>query len=287
MTQAYVFIIDSLCGGGAQRVVVTLANEFARRKLNVHVVVTEDENVFELDKHIKYYVLNKRIKKTKIKFLYRKKLSDNLRRYINLLEKKHKVIIYTNLERSHFICHLADINAFYVIHSSLSQNIAMRKKDFYSKLMSKRKFESMYEGKKIICVSNGVKNDLVDNFFFYPSSLNVIYNPFEIDKIKKMSEKKIDLPINEPFVLSVATLKDQKRIDITVESFAKANLNAKLLFLGINNDSDKLKIYGIADLYDIKDKIVFVNWTDNPSDYKKSRFGTIDFGFRSIWKYYR
>ncbi len=266
MEKAVVFIIDSLCGGGAQRVVVTLANEITDTGIKVFIIATEDENDFEIKKEIDYLVLNdkKNNEKNKIKFLYRKNLSDKLKNIINKIKEKYKVTIFTNLERSHYITHLADIEAYYVIHSLLSQNIKMRKKNPYGQLMSKRKFNAIYEGKKLICVSQGVKKDIEDNFLFKPSLLKVIYNPFNFEEIRKKANEKTYFQAEEKYVLSIATFKPQKRLDLTIESFAKANVNSKLIFLGINEENEKNRLLEIAKNFDISDKIGFANWTENP-----------------------
>ena len=47
------FIIPSMTGGGAERVISVLANEFVSRKIDVKILMTAgDDNVYQLDKRI-------------------------------------------------------------------------------------------------------------------------------------------------------------------------------------------------------------------------------------------
>jgi hypothetical protein len=56
---------------------------------------------------------------------------------------------------------------------------------FLKGLMKKIKIKNLYSGLNLIAVSEGVKNDALENIKIKPKSIRVIYNIIDIDTLRK------------------------------------------------------------------------------------------------------
>lgn len=101
-----------------------------------------------------------------------------------------------------------------------------------------------------------------------PKTLTVINNPCDIERVKFLSEQEVELP-EYPYVLGVGRLTKQKRFDVLIRAYHKANIkNHKLVILGEGNQRGKLEKL-ITEL-ELTDYVVMPGFVSNPYPWYKN-----------------
>ncbi len=228
-------VLPNLASGGAERLAVSLANDWLNRGFNVDLVLLSIENEPFLD------LLDKRI------FIVDLKV-DRLRNAIfplkNYFKSSKPDVIWSGLWPLTAISIVSwilsgKIGRIYTIdHNQLS--ISTVKKLKISKYIVKLITRLLYPfATGNMTVSEGVKRDLVNLTKLPEKSIRVIYNPAARGIGKKTSfspEIKKKLWGDDPgkCIISVGSLKDQKNFKLLIESFAslKKEIKATLIILG-------------------------------------------------------
>ena len=80
-----------------------------------------------------------------------------------------------------------------------------------------RRYLKLYS-KKIISVSEGVKNDLVKNLGLESKDITTIYNPVDKDRLRELADK-YEPFVKDPYLLHSGRFAFQKRHDILLDAF--------------------------------------------------------------------
>ncbi len=265
----------SLHGGGAERVISELSNNFVKDGHDVDIFLWEDINVYSLDKKINIYIsdMPKILKITHNLLL---KLLGNLAYlitsplFIYFLKKKleikkyDKIYIHSLASILQFL-YLKNNNSFNVFHSVKSE-LLLKNRSFISKWKNKFVINLAGRIKKNICVSNGIAVDLNDSFGI---SAKVIYNPFNINAIKsKSKELNVNLSKYGNYILNIGRLdkiKNQHEIILAFNS-VKYKYDS-LLILG--DGPEKENLIKIINELNIADKVFLLGFKSNPYIYIK------------------
>ena len=95
---------------------------------------------------------------------------------------------------------------------------------------------------KIICLSNGVKKDFLDNFSKLKKKISVVYNPININEIHKLSYEKILTKDNSKFkIISIGRLVKQKNFSNLIRAFEVVQSEVKKIHLIIIGDGYEKK----------------------------------------------
>lgn len=136
----------------------------------------------------------------------------------------------------------------------------------------------------IIAVSEGVRQELIQEFNVRPNIIKVIYNPNDIEKIESLVTEHVDDKwFNEetPIIFNLGRLTEQKGHWHLIRAFARVReqINCRLVIRG---DGD-LKPYLRALTYEmgLNDDVMFLEWVDNP--YKYMSKSTL-FVSSSLWE---
>jgi len=120
----------------------------------------------------------------------------------------------------------------------------------------------------IVAISKGVKEDLIKTLKLPQEKVKVIYNPLDIDKIKRMAKEEINHPwlVNKeyPVIINVGRLIYQKGQDILLKAFKIVNekIESRLIVLGEGPLLNELK--NLTKQLNIEDKVDFVGFQKNP-----------------------
>ena len=124
----------------------------------------------------------------------------------------------------------------------------------------------------VIAVSNLVKNDLISSFRIKDDKIKVIYNPYDLEKIRKLASEEIEIEYQEifkfPTIITVGRLSKQKGQWHLIRAFKKVKevlSDVKLVILGQGELEDYLKKLAI-DLGLEKD-VHFLGFQKNPFKY--------------------
>ena len=277
------FIVDSLSGGGAERVVLNLSQAIIELGHQVHIIILENKINYEIS-HISasLHILTENKKLSGNKYWNKVLIARELKKMVNDLEFKHGEfdLIVSNLEDSDKTSSMAKLNNLYhCYHTSMQQFLAQKTKNkkYYNYLFRKLKEHSrhkyLYNNSDMIAVSKGVMSDILD-FGVKPKTIIPIYNPFNFNEIRrnsKISEAKIP---REKYIINVARFGPQKRHDILIKAYAKSNLKHKLVLMGKTDkpaDEDNLnKIKKLINDLGLKNQVIFPGFVTNPYPWIKN-----------------
>ena len=264
-------IINNLAGGGAERVVVNLARMFQARGIDVHIFILEDTISYDVG-GLNIHKITKQKQKTK---LFKK---NGKKEWVKLLEKAIKEIEFDGVKFDALFSNLPladrvvtrlnlDNNIYYIIHTTYSLELMELKKrgEFVRAFRRKRDFKKLYKNKDLICVSQGICDDLT-NVGIKPRSNRVIYNPFDTDMINKSGEEMPeDLPI-EDYMIHVGAFRKEKRHDILLEAYAKLDNPPKLILMCKYHEG----LEKLINKFNLNGKVEIFGFHSNPYPYIKN-----------------
>ncbi|MCK4560824.1 MAG: glycosyltransferase [Calditrichia bacterium] len=268
-----VILINSLEKGGAERVVLTLLK-------NINVRDTDSFYLFLLEDNIKYEIPNKvqvviggRFHNTNIlKLLQIPLLAIKLKRIcrkyqistvLSFLERSNFTNVLSRLLGSAHKCIISERNTPSFVYQSQSL------KDKINRFL----IRSMYShADQIVTVSDGVSQDLVENFSIPKDIITKINNPYEIDNIHYLSKEMIDEEWlnNDAYqtIINVGSLTKQKGHDILVKAFARLIHkfeNLRLIIIG--EGMERQSILSLIKELRIEDFVKLTGLKENPYAY--------------------
>jgi len=260
MPKNILFIIDSLAAGGAEKVVLTLANRMVNLGHMVTIITADNITEYNISFNVSVYSLN--FKKSRWEATYNK-FGKKLKHLVNKLESQQGRfdLVTVHLQKAHRLTAIARIpNAYYCIHSTISQ-ASLSGRSGIRLFLKRHKLKSLLDNRDIITVSTGIQHDLINNVGIKPNSIITIYNPLDFEKIKKLAQEPNPFE-NENYIIHVGRLTSSKRHDILLKAYAKSNIKEKLLLLGDGPLKENIKKQA-SDL-GIDRKIIFAGFHQNP-----------------------
>ncbi len=261
-----VMFIDSLRGGGAELVTLALARSFVELGHSVHIVIMRDLCIFDDElEGIHVHAVEEGLDRLKGGVLSRWLFARKLSRKYKQLKREYGAF---QLKLSHmpfpnFITKKAGIeNVIAVVHNNFSNSL--KGMSFIKKLSRIRKFRNTYENRKVVCVSQGVADDLKQTLNLRREPV-VIYNPYMIDEIKRLSHMKTELLPEKDYIIHVGRfIVAHKRQDLLVEAFEKIidKVDVDLVFVGSGEHEDDIK--AMVKAKGIDKRVHFLGWQKNP-----------------------
>ncbi len=257
-------IATNLAGSGAEKVVLHLAEMFKKQGDEVHIFLLEDVISYDV-KEAKIHILSKDRSIYKLfKGFGDKLLARKLKSMIAVIEQKGQKfdLFLSNLPAADRVAVKADLpHCRYLIHTSYSMELReFRQRGQMSRAARKEKlYRSLYEGKDLIAVSEGIKEDL-DKMGIGYHSCEVIYNPFDIEAIRELGEEEILHEIEGEYLLSASAFRPVKRYDILLEAYSLLKDPPPLKLL-CNHDS---RLEKMIDELGIKGRVEILGFTKNP-----------------------
>ena len=249
-----IIFINSLKGGGAEQVILNLANAFCEKKYEVILISIYKNNNFS-NKKIKYlFLINKTEQEINIfnKLFFLFLLPFKLRKVV----KKYSdyCLFLSNLPLSNYIAWIAGIEKHYaVIHSILSKK--------YNKYVVSC-LRKIFDNKKFIAVANGIKEDLLNNFDVSDKNIKVIYNLIDFNTINLL--KKEEINFNKKYILHVGRFVHLKRHDILIKAYNKLSLKNEYDLVLLGEGPLKKDIQLLVNQLNLNDKVHFLGWKENP-----------------------
>jgi len=277
-------IVRSLKIGGMERVAVNLSEAFANAGDEAHLIYFKDKKrAFTPKKsvHFHHFNLDRALDLTVIGFVLRvfSKLLNGVFRgtyfiYSGLLfapvfkyklkklEKeygKFDLIIMRGHGTFELIWPFKDARVVQMVESVFIK-YGSSLDDFYIKCV--------YSGKNLVGVSSGVKEkieEVLEITSVKAKSVHVVYNPLDIETIKKKSDEyKPD--INQNYIVSVGRITPNKNISFLLESYKYARVNhhlaLPLVLVGDGHDMPNIRLK-IKEL-DLEPYVITLGLLDNP-----------------------
>ena len=260
------FVIPSLGGGGAERIVVLLLEYIDKQKYEPVLLAFESVTKYQIQgcDNLKIIGLNKRSKISNIT------LPFTLARVIR--KEKPDVILsfmnYANLITS--VAKLLSINSNYFIqsdHNNLTELMKMGRYGVVRSLITRLLYKI---GDNRICVSMGVEKDLCDNWGVKQSKCLTIHNPVDYQNI----QRSLIEPVNEPWfdedipvIIACGRLSAQKNYPMLLNAFSLLvdNIEVRLVILGEGEKQGE--IVGLIEEYGIENRVKLMGFVSNPFKY--------------------
>jgi len=264
-----VFLIPSLAGGGAEKVVLRLVEGLSQQGHKISIVLLHPKISYQLPENIDISILKTKKGKGLSRLTYFFRASKELQ---NIIDSKNEVspvdLVISNLPEMDQVTRFLHFkNIYFCIHNSLYQGKITQSKGI-KKIIKIIKFKTLYNGKKLIFVSEGVKLDMLINLKVTPLQSKVIYNPFPVQRIMELASKPVKKELGGYFI-HVGRFNEQKRHDRLLRLFAQSAFDDKLLLLGEGSDQQKKKITHFIQQYSLSDKVVLFDFQENPYPYIK------------------
>ena len=263
-----VIVIDSLVGGGAEKVMLTLAEQLFELEHHVTLLSLASTIEYDIPEYInvdslfpdraskvdRFWNINKSVAKLEAWF-------NNKQRDIGTID-----LVLSNLDRSNNLLAKSTVkNVHFVVHNSVNSELARQKKLGPFSYRYLKKSKQNLNGKSLVCVSKGVEQEITQGDLITPSAITTIYNPFNLAEIKRQYDD-INIAIPQsPYLIHVGRLAKQKRHDILFAAFAKLDKKYKLVLL-CNKPS---KAFKLAKEYGIAEQLIVPGFEQNPYNWIK------------------
>lgn len=232
--------IPSLDGGGAEKVVITLANKFYIKGFQVDLIVIKTGGKYHQQLNSGINVVN--LNCDRIVFC--------LFSLINYLKKNRPDILLSSLTHVNIISIISVLisrvkSRLIIIEHSLKTKL-YRNLNFKNRLIDILMLITYPKAHSIVAVSNEVARNISTRSGISLSRIKTIYNPVFSPTILIKSKLNVPHPwfaTNEPpVILSVGRLTEEKNFSLLIRAFAKvrSKQNLRLLILGEGKMRNKL-----------------------------------------------
>ena len=264
------FLIPNHAHGGAEKVLVNLVNNMDKTKFDVTVQTLFDVGVNRqyLNSDVKYIGGFKRMPRGNT---YVMKLFSPEKLYKHFIRDNYDIIVsYLEGPTARIVSGCTNPNTKLVSWIHIEQ---------HTKELASKSFRSYKEAldcyskfDRTVCVSDTVKNDF-ESIFDTKKPVEVLYNTNESEKIKKLSDEKVDdVNFSKDIIniISVAKIVPSKGYDRLMKIHKKLigkNIKNHIYILGIGEEKEKYEKYLTEN--NLTDTFTFLGYRDNPYKYVK------------------
>lgn len=225
--------LPNLNGGGAERVMVTLANAIASRGFSVDLVLATAQGTYLKDVSPSVKVVD----------LRSGRIINSLLPLINYLRQKHPAVMLSAIGHANVVALLARKLA------RVKTQVVVSERGLFSgeyaiadgviPRLIFRLIKLLYPGADGICaVSRTASKDLA-NFVNLPlNKIYTIYNPFDLTRIQSLAAESVDHPWfgqnQPPVLLAIGRLNEAKDFPVLIRAFAqlRQQREVRLVILG-------------------------------------------------------
>jgi glycosyltransferase involved in cell wall biosynthesis len=256
-------VIDSLAGGGAERVVIELAQAFIDAGHVAVIISLQTRQQYQPSSAIPVHFLYTEARVKLYKKADRDKHASKLTALLHGLEREHGQfdLILSNLDEAHFIlsaCHFQNVR--YLVHNAITQTLKRAIKMGPAKYLRQRRLFKCLNHQNVVAVSKGLAKELGSLSLFRPSSVKQIYNPFDYQLIARLAQKKNHQLPDQEYIIHVGRLAKQKRHDNLFSAMEHLPRSIKLVCLGEN----KTGILKLAKRFNLSSRVVAPGFQQNP-----------------------
>lgn len=262
------FYLPSLRGGGAERSIVTLANAFAARGLDVDMVLATAEGPYlaDLASDVRLVDLGARRVLTSLPGLSRYLRAEHPRALLAAMTHANVVAVMAHrLSRVSLRLVLSERNT---LSRSMVSVTSLRSRGFLRMLRY-----AYTRADTIVAVSNGVADDLAHTVGLPRQRIEVVYNPIVSHAVFEKAAEPLDHPWFQaaapPVILSVGRLNPQKDYATLLRAFAEVRqqMTCRLAILGEGASRDTLE--ALARDLGVWDDVTMPGFVPNPFNWMR------------------
>ena len=255
--------LPSLRGGGAERVMVTLANAFTERGYTVDLVLAEATGAYLTEVSPRVRIIDLKSSRVVI----------SLPRLIRYLRRERPNAMLSAMGHANVIAILAQklsgVKTRMVVSERNTYSVAFAHAQGWRSFVVKTLLRPAYlASDSIVAVSTGVADDLAKSLSIPRSCIDVAYNPVVTDSLSTLADETTALPWlppgSSPLILGAGRLTKAKDFITLIRSFAlvRATRPARLAILGEGELRAELKTEAIK--LGVDTDVVMPGFIDNP-----------------------
>ena len=259
-----IFVLPTLQGGGAEKVISSLALSFDKKKYIIYILV------FNLSKQI--YLKKKKIRIINLKA---NKIRSGVFKFIKFINKIKPDVIMSTV--SHLNLMISLIKFFLPKKTKLvarESNFLSKNLELQSNSVIMRFFYKLFYNNFDLSLvfSNSHKKDIIENTNLKKKKIKILHNPVDFNLISKLSQKKINNKYKKFFLnnskkfIFVGSLSFQKGIDIFIEILNKCK-NKNFIYNIIGNGSELQSLKKLVREKKLQNNINFIPYQSNPFPY--------------------
>jgi glycosyltransferase involved in cell wall biosynthesis len=259
------FLLPSLTGGGAERVFTTLLRHLDRTRFEPHLALLQAQGAYmdDIPKDIPIHDL----KVSRVRYA--------LPRILTLIWKMRPQTILATM--GHVNIALISAKPFFppntrlLVREAIIPSALFREEGYNVRLWG-RLYRHFYKrADRVVCLSDSMVSDLVENFGIPRENLVRIYNPVDTQKVRELAEIGSN-PFNGtgPHLVAAGRICRQKGFDLLISAMpavVERFPDAQLFILGEGPLETELKEQ--AQNLGLKEKVVFLGFQANPWLYLK------------------
>lgn len=249
------FIINSLAGGGAERVMSTLLSASAAERGDhdiTLVLLDREQAAYDVPEWVGVVQLD-----------CRRSLLRSLVSLIAALRRIRPDVTMSFLTRAN----IANVAAAKLLRMpaiiSERVNTSSHLRHGLGATLARLLVKWFYpKASAIIAVSPGVAEDLHRNFGVPETAISVISNPIDSDALRKLAVEDVPVAAHEPYVAAMGRLVPNKNFRVLIDAFARSGLEGNLLILGEGPERAALQRQG-GDL-GLQGRVIMPGFSANP-----------------------
>lgn len=273
MKKTIVLAIFTLQGNGAERFALTLAKGLIDAGHEAHIVYFKNIIDLPIPEGVKLHFFDYQKYRAIPKFMRSGIAAKAFDKFV-LKNIGTPDLVLSNLLPVDFILSKSQLpNVHLVIHNTTSLEYGERLEGM------RKELTKIYLAKPCVAVSQGVEKDFIE-VFGRKSKITTIYNPIDVKQVVSTASEYVP-DIDPPYIVNVGKFKQQKRHDVLIKAYAKANVQEKLVLVGTGELLEASKKL-VKDL-GIEDKVVFTGFKKNPYPYMKhAKFMVLSSDFEGL-----
>jgi glycosyltransferase involved in cell wall biosynthesis len=261
--------LPSLCGGGAEKVMVTLAQGFCSYGLKVDLVLARAEGPYlaQVPREVRIIDLNV----SRVLF--------SLPSFVGYLRSKRPAAILTAMDHANVVALLArrlsgvSVRTIVSIHANLSDTIANASS--LKTRISRYWIRPFYPwADAVVAVSHGVAKDLVSRTGLPLEKVRVIYNPVVTSELFSNASKSLDHPWFQPgeppVILGVGRLTDQKDFQTLIHAFARVRGRRAVRLMILGEGEKRSELEALVNALELDEDVALPGFVENPYSYMRA-----------------
>lgn len=272
--------VDSLMGGGAERIALNFAEKF--------MALGHDARVFVLHPPIEHqtgqvpiHLVSEKEKLADWRPLNKLRYAQRIRKLVAEIEADGKPFDFfiSNAEDSDRLTRMAGLKPVFIRYrNSLLHFLGAKvgdSKGFKRWQRQRRwlgKFRGIYGGQHIVTVSRALEEELVNAVGLKPASITTIYNPFDFERLRALAAEPADVPAG-PYIIYAARLTPRKRQEVLLKAYAQSGVQIPLVLLGgvsgPEGEAYERELKALAEQLGVADRVLFPGFRQNPYPWVK------------------
>lgn len=261
-------LISDFGDGGVERMLVNLARGFADHDIPVDFLVKDTDAPFLPTLAEPAHLIN-------LGAARRRELRSALVQY---LETARPAILMSAKTKDDRLAvrarHLVRVptRVFLRIGTNLSARLDVRKRSRLQRWWRLRALRRLYaRADGIICVSQGVADDLSGITGIAPERLHVLRNPVVTPELAALAAETVEHPWfttdNPPVILGAGGLRLQKNFPLLIRAFARVRSNRPCRLMILGDGRQRARLEGLARQLGIGEDVALPGFVNNPYAY--------------------